>query len=332
MGVQPRAFSVTDEMTKSPAMTSATSPASRKRRFVDVVLATSEDKKIVAEEAADEAELTERVSFKRAKSSVNEMRVVVHNTSSHRVIASPSRSLDAPKAKLSPSKARPNMSASQTITLDMLRPHFEKPLAQVAQIFSICVTLLKKICRKNGLARWPHRQIIGLRKSISSMEQAIGHFEGPRRESYAQQLEKQRNKLAALLEDPTRGNLLAVEDDYTPPITPTLENVPVHTYQHPPTQPMYAQYAPQLTYNRSNYASYPQPEYTAPPRMYQQPAYHEAYPPYGGFAPPHSYGFQPPHPQAFPQRSPPSSVSLPPLRIENRPTLPSLSTVVGRRW
>lgn len=101
------------------------------------------------------------------------------------------------------------MTASSTITLAMLRPHFEEPLAQVAQRFGICVTLLKKICRRHGIARWPHRQISGLRKSIASMEHAIGYFEGARRESYAAQLNKQRAKLELLLRDPTAPSLLS---------------------------------------------------------------------------------------------------------------------------
>uniref|UniRef100_A0AAV1TTJ1 RWP-RK domain-containing protein n=1 Tax=Peronospora matthiolae TaxID=2874970 RepID=A0AAV1TTJ1_9STRA len=97
----------------------------------------------------------------------------------------------------------------------MLRPHFEEPLAKVAATFGICVTLLKKICRRHGIARWPHRQITGLRKSIASMEHAIYYFDGARRESYVEQLAKQKIKLAALLADPTTKNdaVLATKED-----------------------------------------------------------------------------------------------------------------------
>ncbi|CAH0487445.1 unnamed protein product [Peronospora farinosa] len=118
------------------------------------------------------------------------------------------------------------MTASSSITLDMLRPHFEEPLAKVAARFGICVTLLKKICRRHGIARWPHRQITGLRKSIASMEHAIGYFDGARLESYAEQLVKQKNKLAALLEYPTTNNpLLATEEDQREPNAKRPTNV-----------------------------------------------------------------------------------------------------------
>ena len=35
---------------------------------------------------------------------------------------------------------------------------FHLPLAQASHRLQICPTLLKKICRKEGIARWPARQ------------------------------------------------------------------------------------------------------------------------------------------------------------------------------
>lgn len=109
------------------------------------------------------------------------------------------------KTAPSPSKKRvralPN--ASKSITLDLLRPHFEKPLAEVAGLFGICMTLMKKICRKNGVPRWPHRQIRGLRKSIWSIEKALRCCESEtQRRSYMDHLQKQRAKLLTILRGP----------------------------------------------------------------------------------------------------------------------------------
>ncbi|GMF38984.1 unnamed protein product [Phytophthora lilii] len=120
------------------------------------------------------------------------------------VLASPAATLSHQPAQ-SPSKKRvralPN--ASKSITLDMLRPHFEKPLAEVANIFGICMTLMKKICRKNGVPRWPHRQIRGLRKSIWSIEKALRCCESEaQRHSYNDHLQKQRAKLLTILKGP----------------------------------------------------------------------------------------------------------------------------------
>ncbi|ETK94964.1 hypothetical protein L915_02069 [Phytophthora nicotianae] len=124
------------------------------------------------------------------------------------MVASPAATLSHQPVQ-SPSKKRvralPN--ASKSITLDMLRPHFEKPLAEVANIFGICMTLMKKICRKNGVPRWPHRQIRGLRKSIWSIEKALRCCESEaQRRSYNDHLQKQRAKLLTILKGPASPN------------------------------------------------------------------------------------------------------------------------------
>ncbi|EQC35480.1 hypothetical protein SDRG_07188 [Saprolegnia diclina VS20] len=56
------------------------------------------------------------------------------------------------------------------VTLNELRPHFNKPMAVVAQEMGVCITLMKKICRKNGLSRWPHRRIRSLVNRITSLQ------------------------------------------------------------------------------------------------------------------------------------------------------------------
>jgi hypothetical protein len=113
----------------------------------------------------------------------------------------------SPLSSCSPSisKKRIRMipNATKSITLDLLRPHFDRPLAEVAAMFGICMTLMKKICRKNGVPRWPHRQIRGLRKSIWSIEKALRSCESDaQRRSYVEHLDKQKEKLEAILRGP----------------------------------------------------------------------------------------------------------------------------------
>ncbi|TMW55566.1 hypothetical protein Poli38472_010448 [Pythium oligandrum] len=93
--------------------------------------------------------------------------------------------------------ARPITNASREINFTMLQEHFHKPLRDAAQHFGICTTLLKKICRKNGITSWPYRQIIGLEKSISSMEQQVQYFDGEQRRQYAEQLNKLQRRLVS---------------------------------------------------------------------------------------------------------------------------------------
>jgi hypothetical protein len=248
-----------------------------------------------------------------------------------------------PSSKSGPTRL--NMTASSSITLDALRPHFEEPLAKVASSFGICVTLLKKICRRHGIARWPHRQITGLRKSIASMEHAIGYFDGARRESYAEQLLKQKKKLVALLEDPTINNpLLASEEDRRQTKMPLVAQGADNSYEVPPASmtrassptgpflvesPYYGASSVALCSQASPLwlpAAHPtEPSYAqkyhqlCPPPKLQQ-SHPEVYPTTSYYVP----GAVPAGNRAA---SPP--VYLPPLRRESGAVLPPISSLVG---
>eukprot|EP00699_Malawimonas_sp_californiana_P002226 EC716804.1.p1 GENE.EC716804.1~~EC716804.1.p1 ORF type:complete len:174 (+),score=22.81 EC716804.1:53-574(+) len=48
---------------------------------------------------------------------------------------------------------------------------FHVPISEAARQLGLCVTLLKRMCRQNGVERWPHkRQKNGRRGSISSIK------------------------------------------------------------------------------------------------------------------------------------------------------------------
>jgi len=51
---------------------------------------------------------------------------------------------------------------SEGIGFEELAPYFHLPINQVSKELGICATVLKKICRKNGIPRWPHRKIKSL--------------------------------------------------------------------------------------------------------------------------------------------------------------------------
>ncbi|TYZ63507.1 hypothetical protein PybrP1_010319 [[Pythium] brassicae (nom. inval.)] len=251
--------------------------------------------------------------------------------------SSPSESPTASPSRKPASWARPNMSASHSITLEMLRPHFEEPLAHVAKTFGICVTLLKKICRKHGLSRWPHRQITGLRKSIASMEHAIGYFEGSRRDAYAEQLRKQKTKLALLLEDPTQ-------------CSPSLPSSPLASSGADAAQsPLGLSTAPSFSSRASLFDAAPAFPVSASvavaaslspcltdhlrPTRDAQPAFafstHAASPPSRFPSAPLPLTFLGRHPLLLQRGAPSGGVCLPPLRMEPRRLLPPLASLVG---
>lgn len=133
----------------------------------------------------------------------------------------------APRTYASKKRIRALPNASRSITLSLLRPHFEKPLAEVAAMFGICMTLMKKICRKNGVARWPHRQLRGLRKSIWSIEKALHSCESEaQRQSYVAHLVKQKSKLAAILKGPDASNRAAFDKLLRDPCSPMAVHSP----------------------------------------------------------------------------------------------------------
>lgn len=103
----------------------------------------------------------------------------------------------SPEPTLLPPQTRVITNASRNITFAMLQPHFERPLQEAALHFGVCTTLLKNICRKNGIKNWPFRRICGLHKSIASMEKQVHYFDGEQKRSYADQLYKLQLELAA---------------------------------------------------------------------------------------------------------------------------------------
>lgn len=58
------------------------------------------------------------------------------------------------------------------IDLQSLRQYFHLPLSQAARSLGTCSTSLKKVCRKNGIERWPCRQIRSLTKTLTTLQRA----------------------------------------------------------------------------------------------------------------------------------------------------------------
>ncbi|KAG7384729.1 hypothetical protein PHYPSEUDO_002258 [Phytophthora pseudosyringae] len=117
---------------------------------------------------------------------------------------------------------RPISNATRNINFGMLQPHFERPLQQAADSFGVCTTLLKKICRRNGISNWPYRKICGLRKSIASMAKQVNYFDGEQKRAYADQLEKLEHELHAYLRtgnEPTEEFLRTLSAEAGAPAT-----------------------------------------------------------------------------------------------------------------
>jgi len=52
----------------------------------------------------------------------------------------------------------------QSLSFADVSRHFHLPLTQAAELLNVCVTLVKRVCRENGVSRWPYRKLQSRRK------------------------------------------------------------------------------------------------------------------------------------------------------------------------
>lgn len=98
------------------------------------------------------------------------------------------------------------------ITLNELRPHFNKPMAVVAKELGVCITLMKKICRRNGLVRWPHRRIRSLVNRITSLQVIAAAATEAEKKRFESQIAMLREELSAVIQNPNEKSRKAQAD------------------------------------------------------------------------------------------------------------------------
>lgn len=62
--------------------------------------------------------------------------------------------------------------AAKFLHMNELQVVFHLPMAEAAIKLGVCSTVLKKICRRYGIARWPYRQIRKIDKAMNDLEQS----------------------------------------------------------------------------------------------------------------------------------------------------------------
>ncbi|ESQ34392.1 hypothetical protein EUTSA_v10009656mg [Eutrema salsugineum] len=65
--------------------------------------------------------------------------------------------------------------------------HFHLPIKQASRRLSLCPTVLKKICRRGGLNRWPHRRVKSLLSKFNSLKEVLRTATDPRVRMRAEQ-------------------------------------------------------------------------------------------------------------------------------------------------
>jgi len=94
------------------------------------------------------------------------------------------------------------MPPSKNISFDELSKYFHLPINQVAKELGVCATILKKICRKNGIPRWPHRKIKSLDKMIANLEVNLSKNRNGEEEDLNHEVELLRTKKNEIMRNP----------------------------------------------------------------------------------------------------------------------------------
>ncbi|KAJ6406568.1 hypothetical protein OIU84_010139 [Salix udensis] len=56
------------------------------------------------------------------------------------------------------------------LTLNDFREYFHLPIEDAARKLELCPTVVKKICRKHGMTRWPHRKIKSILRQLTDLK------------------------------------------------------------------------------------------------------------------------------------------------------------------
>jgi len=93
------------------------------------------------------------------------------------------------------------MPPSKNISFDELSKYFHLPINQVAKELGVCATILKKICRRNGIPRWPHRKIKSLDKMIANLNMNL-EKDPQERDDIVREIELLKSKKLEIMKNP----------------------------------------------------------------------------------------------------------------------------------
>jgi len=99
----------------------------------------------------------------------------------------------------SASSARKGTRGQSRIEFERLSQYFHVPINEAAKGLGVCATVLKKVCRRHGIPRWPHRKIKKLDTMIAMLE-----LSAAKGNSDARHEEEVRKKIELLIQERTR--------------------------------------------------------------------------------------------------------------------------------
>ena len=85
------------------------------------------------------------------------------------------------------------------ITLKDLQRQFHQPITMAAKHFGICVSILKRVCRRHGIPKWPQRTLRSLQRQIEILQNNIPTVDDPaHREQLVKELKERKLRMTEL--------------------------------------------------------------------------------------------------------------------------------------
>ncbi|CAK9158052.1 unnamed protein product [Ilex paraguariensis] len=84
------------------------------------------------------------------------------------------------------------------LTLKDVKQYFNLPIDEAAKKMNICPTVMKKICRRDGLLRWPYRKIKATEKKISKKKGSLAATDVKEKAGAQAEIESLQQELASI--------------------------------------------------------------------------------------------------------------------------------------
>ncbi|KAL8495852.1 hypothetical protein ACS0TY_019824 [Phlomoides rotata] len=89
---------------------------------------------------------------------------------------------------------------TRKLKLRDFRDYFSLPIGEAAQKLNLCPTVVKKICRKHGVSRWPYRKIKSIERKLSNSVRILDASVGEERRQILEDIQKYKQELANIYE------------------------------------------------------------------------------------------------------------------------------------
>ncbi|PIN25160.1 hypothetical protein CDL12_02103 [Handroanthus impetiginosus] len=94
---------------------------------------------------------------------------------------------------------------TRKMKLKDFKDYFHLPMEVAAQKMNVCLTVMKKVCRKNGVLRWPHRKIKSIERKIAKKRKILDESGDNEEKARAlEDIQKHQQELAKIYEKFTK--------------------------------------------------------------------------------------------------------------------------------